>query len=113
MTKLEEVARAIYAANGWWRAVEDDDDGLGRYKDGHGSDRFRAIEWEQLPEEDRREHLDSARRAVKALREPDEAMRRVGVEARWQSPVRDANNVREIFTAMIDAILSEGDAPKP
>lgn len=111
MTKIEEVARAIYAANCWWRAVEADDDGLGRYKDGHGSDRFRAIEWEQLPEDDRKEHLDSARAAIEAIREPNEAMTSAGA----LSICGVFGHCLDEFAAnahraMIDAILSDGEA---
>jgi len=36
-------------------------------------------------------------------KEPTEAMINVGVEARWQSCVRDANSVYEIYRAMISA----------
>ena len=35
--------------------------------------------------------------------EPTEKMKKVGIDARWQSPVRDANNVSEIYRAMIEA----------
>ena len=35
--------------------------------------------------------------------EPTEKMRKVGIDARWQSPVRDANNVSEIYRAMLKA----------
>jgi hypothetical protein len=35
----------------------------------------------------------------------------IGVEARWQSPIRDANNVREIWQHMIDAIRAEATEP--
>lgn len=64
---VELVARAQYAANCWWRIVEDNDDGLGRYKAGHGEDRFRAIEWEQLSEDERKELLDASRAALDAI----------------------------------------------
>ena len=36
-------------------------------------------------------------------REATAPMADVGAEARWQSAVRDANNVREIYRAMISA----------
>ena len=51
-----------------------------------------------------------ARAAIEAMREPTNEMAEVGMEARWQSPIRDANNVREIWSAMIDAALSEDGA---
>jgi hypothetical protein len=45
-------------------------------------------------------------------REATAPMADVGAEARWQSAVRDANNVREIYRAMIAAApdaLREGE----
>lgn len=45
------------------------------------------------------------RAAIEAMREPTQDMAKVGTDARWQSAVRDANNAREIWRAMIDAAL--------
>ena len=59
-----------------------------------------------------REELDFrriARVALKALHKPTPAMRKVGTVARWQSAVRDANNVGEIWMAMIDEAMREGE----
>jgi len=64
---VEVMARGQYATNCWWRPVEDDDDATGRYKAGHDGDLFRAIEWEQLCEDERKELLDAASAALTAL----------------------------------------------
>ena len=57
-------------------------------------------------------YLAEARAALTALKEAGWAvvpveitdeMRKVGTEARWQSAVRDANNVGEIWSAMLSA----------
>lgn len=58
-------------------------------------------------EHDWHKWADDARVAIEAIREPTEAMMDVGGEARWRSPIRDPDNVREIWRAMIDASLSE------
>jgi hypothetical protein len=108
MTKLEEVARAQYVANCWWRIVEDDDDGIGRYKAGHDGDRFRRVEWEQLGEDERKELLDAARAAVEALRVPNEAMvDAVPIEMTDAAAASSDGDSTEIWQAMIDAILKE------
>lgn len=39
---------------------------------------------------------------VAVPRQPTQAMVDVGTEARWRSAVRDADNVREIYQAMIE-----------
>ena len=41
-------------------------------------------------------------------REATGEMAKVGTEARWQSAVRDANNVREIYRAMLSAAPATG-----
>lgn len=43
-------------------------------------------------------------------KEPTNTMAEIGVDARWQSAVRDADSVREIYRAMIRAATSL-DAP--
>jgi hypothetical protein len=48
-----------------------------------------------------------ARAAIEAMRTPTPEMVDVGTEARWQSAIRDANSVREIWQHMIDAALKE------
>lgn len=48
-----------------------------------------------------------ARAAIETMRGPTNGMAQVGTDARWRSPVRDPDNVREIWNAMIDAALSE------
>ena len=47
------------------------------------------------------------RATLEAMRYPTNEMADVGTEARWRSAVRDANSVREIWSAMIDAALKE------
>lgn len=64
---IEAMARAAYARNGWWRIVSDDDDGKGRYRD-NGEFRMRAVEWEQLTGDERRENLQNMRAALVAQR---------------------------------------------
>lgn len=50
-----------------------------------------------------------ARAAIEAMRVPTKNMVGVGTEARWQSAVRDANSINEIWSAMIDAAINEGE----
>lgn len=45
--------------------------------------------------------------AIEAMREPMSEMVEIGTKARWQSAVRDADSVREIWTHMIGAALKE------
>lgn len=52
--------------------------------------------------------LALARRGAAIPDVPTEEMRKTGVDARWQSAIRDANNVYEIYRAMIQAALKEG-----
>ena len=56
--------------------------------------------------------IDLARASITAIEaagyrvvpvEPTEEMADAGTDARWQSVIRDANNVREIWTAMLSA----------
>jgi hypothetical protein len=63
---VEFLARAQYVANSWWRAVKDDDDGLGRYKM-HGDVRLRALEWEHLDADEQDDFLQSARAIITAI----------------------------------------------
>lgn len=51
--------------------------------------------------------MSVARKSIEALRVPTEAMIDAGTAARWQSAVRDANSIREIWNAGIDAALKE------
>lgn len=43
----------------------------------------------------------------RAMRDPTKEMINVGIQARWKSPIRDENNVQEIWQAMIEAALKE------
>lgn len=63
---VERLARAVYARNGWWRLIKDDDDGRGRYHDS-GDTRLRAVEWEELSAEERVQHLLDIRAALDEL----------------------------------------------
>jgi len=66
----------------------------------------RAIEGQDvLDDEDRYRSMAIA--AIAAMRVPTKGMVDVGTEARWQSAIRDANSVREIWQHMIDAALKE------
>jgi hypothetical protein len=59
----EIVARAMYAANGWWRSPRENDDGKGRYH--HG---LRAVEWEELDADERGGRIRDAAVALAASR---------------------------------------------
>ena len=90
-TVVERVARVIAAYEGY------DLDGLKSYS-GAGQSAARA-EYEAL--------LKRARTVIAAMRGPTVSMVEAGTEARWHSPVRNADNVREIWDAMIGVALSE------
>lgn len=53
------------------------------------------------------DYIPHAKAAIEAIAEPTQAMVDVGVDARWRSAIRDANSVREIWAAMINAALYE------
>lgn len=100
MTKIEQVARAVYASNDWWRIVAADDDGKGRYRDLTGS-RMRAVEWFELDADERKQRLRDARAAIEAMREPTEAMLKTcgnGECAKW---------VPGAWGLLLDAALKE------
>lgn len=87
MTKLEEVARAIYLAN---PDVGDD-----------------VIPWEKAPQ-DHDWCFSAARAAVEALRTVNEAMRAEGQHVMMTTPDSKLTCL-PVLNAMIDAILSEGE----
>jgi hypothetical protein len=94
MTKLEEVARAIY---------------LGR--NGQG-----ARAWARLPKDHKAPYLVDAKAAVKAMRIPSSELL---YSAEYIADVvGDGGGIErgplvDEWQAMIDAILSEGDGAKP
>jgi len=57
--------------------------------------------------------MDKARAAIEAMREPTDAMVKVGTNARWRSAVRNPDNTREIWNAMIDAALKNQPIDNP
>ncbi len=63
--------------------------------------------WEEADKWQRGAMLSNARAAIEVMRSATNEMANAGAEARWQSPIRDANNVREIWSAMIDMALAE------
>lgn len=91
MTKLEEVARAIYEG-----------------RNGPG-----ARPWAHLQSGHKAPYLTDARAAIEALRGPNERM----YEAAIRTHVRENGGIEHSphlsWHAMIDAILSEGDGAKP
>lgn len=88
----EVAARAVYAANGWWRERRADDDGKGRYRDG-GTMIFRAVEWDDLDDEERADLIRDAGIAINAAltssrREVLEEAARVA-EYYWSNDAKD------------------------
>lgn len=95
---VELMARAICTAQG------ENFDAKSLMETGHGND----------PEDNRESFRAATRAALSALyeagysvvpNEPTNVMVEVGTEARWRSAVRDANNIREIYRAMIKTAL--------
>lgn len=89
MTKLEEIARAIYA-------------------DRNGSG---CKPWGNLPHSHKAPYLRDALAAVKAMREPTEAMGMAGndaLDANGCCPV-DESDAPTCWQAMIDAIIAEAE----
>lgn len=95
MSKIEEVARAIYATMG----------------EVCGNDR--PNDWDDLGlehEQARKDWMLVAIAAIRALREPDEGMIQAGVTADTGKTLGD--RVAHAHRAMIDSILSEeGEKP--
>lgn len=65
-------------------------------------DLFGILEWAAI-----NSHLLDATGYAVVPKKPTQKMESVGVEARWRSAIRDANNVREIYRAMIEAAKGE------
>lgn len=100
MTMVERVARSI--ATRTWRLDIDEFKEPARWA--------QAEDAYDLTNNNGRYGFDEiARAAIEAMRNPMNDMVDVGTEARWQSAVRDANSVREIWSHMIDAALKEHD----
>lgn len=98
-TMVEKVARALFQT---WGAFEGTDMTWEEVKDAHD----RREEFPKLA----KIHdlaLIEARAAIEEMRVPTKAMVEAGTEARWRSAVRDANSIREIWNAGIDAALKE------
>jgi hypothetical protein len=93
MTKLEEVARAIYAK-----------------RNGAG-----ARPWARLPKGHRAPYLDDARAAVETLRDMPGRIGDAGYDVfeAWERGETISLPHGPIWRGMIDAILSEGDGAKP
>lgn len=89
MTKLEEVARAIYEGR-------------------NGQD---ARPWARLPKAHKGPYLDDARTAVEALRDIPGKVGDAGYDAfeAWERGEGSTIPHYPIYRAMIDAILSEGE----
>ena len=69
------------------------------------------LEWDDLPEEQRRILLATQYAALEALREPSGAMLRAGAHA-CDEYLTDADGTeRFVWSAMIDAVLAEKAAP--
>ena len=87
MTKLEEVARAMFAR-------------------GHDES------WDETDAPVHKIYLDDARAAVEALREPGEGMTARGLEALVEKfeagGVRGSHETDAVWQAMLTAILEEG-----
>lgn len=94
----ERVARGVYAKNGWWRIVADDDDGKGRY-DTKGGARMRAVEWSELEPDEIDSRLKDARAAIEAMMEPSDAMLERGKKASGLIPLH------EVWRVMIKEAL--------
>jgi hypothetical protein len=63
---VERLAKAVYARNGWWRIVSENDDGNGRYRN-TGEHRMRAVEWSDLDADERGQMLLDATAAMQEL----------------------------------------------
>lgn len=107
---VERVARAVYASNCWWRIVQREDDGKGRYRDGVGGERFRAVTWEELGAGEKILLLESARDHIVAMRNPTEDMVECARDPRTANGSPVSKGVHDTWQAMIDRALAE---PKP
>lgn len=90
MTKLEEVARAIYYAE----------------------DTSERPDWDRVPPAVKARFLRTARAAIEAMREPGEIARNEGWDAATQMVTSYGFAIggeMSVWSAMIDAILSEGE----
>lgn len=121
---VEKVARGVYAENGWWREVQPDDDGRGRYMTKAGM-HMRAIEWDELEAAERASRLCEARAAIEAMRHPTDAMLEASQRALvdtmnrlgWSKEQRKGRLSAQTksvmrWTAMIDAALEPAPAGK-
>ena len=93
MTKLEEIALAIF------------NERFGHCVGEH---------WDNASPADKRSHMDMASAAVKAIRAPNEAMIDAGLDNILTTDRTVDCDARDVWQAMIDAILNEsgpGDAP--
>lgn len=91
---VEIVARGVYADAGWWRPIKANDDGRGRYRNG-----FRAVEWDDLDEEERAGLLRDAQSALTAI---EKAGHRIVPAKVWPYPSFTLNQIDE-------AVLSNDD----
>ena len=98
MTKLEEIARAIYPVmvSGGDHEGVPLDEAFSRWRNIHVKQRAIAL----------------ARASVEAMRDPGDAAIRAGVDHRLTTHIGAANkwpdDTRSLWQAMIDAILNEG-----
>lgn len=109
MSDLAEVAaRGTYAKNGWWRPVTPGDDGKGRYRDG-GTMTFRAVEWDDLDDEERGGLILDAHNALAAIEKaghrivPVEPTKKMN-DAGWLTEDHDGwDGPRDCWDAMLAA----------
>ena len=99
MTKLEEVARAIYWDNRHSKWVGGDD------SEESNPENWRVIVWEELEEHDRKIAMGAARAALEAMKNPTEEMIESACVA--DDHCTPPNVCESIFNAMIDRALEE------
>lgn len=74
--------------------------------------RFAAVgvdNWIYMEERDKQHEIDAMRAALQVLREPDEAMEEAGYARLLISRAGVGSTERNIWQAMIDAVLQEGE----
>lgn len=101
---VERVARAVYAENDWWQVLKPEDDGKGRYRDGLDF-KLRAVEWEELESDERKDRLSAAIAAITAMREPTEEMETLGTLA-FHRAYLERPIAQSVWKAMINRALN-------
>lgn len=90
MTPLERAARALTARYRRDAEFPDAEPTLAGYA------------WDQMSDRERVPYLRQARAVITAIREPSEAQDRAAAEC-------DSSYVGDVYTAMIDQLLAEGE----